>query len=125
MNVDIDASAFARRVADASRKVSSAGLVLAAEGKRFNSAFINLRSGCDSGTSWVLQRLVGLRRAREIAMLGEPFGVADAERLGVINRVAPADRLQEETNALAQGLASDPTLAYSAIRRLMRESFDR
>ncbi|MGS0897361.1 enoyl-CoA hydratase/isomerase family protein [Burkholderia stagnalis] len=102
-----------------------ADFVLAAEGTRFNSAFINLGASCDSGTSWALPRLVGLRRALEIAMLGETFGVADAERLGLINRVVPADRLQEESDALAQRLASGPTLAYGAIRRLMRESFDR
>lgn len=102
-----------------------ADFVLAAEGTRFNSAFINLGASCDSGTTWVLPRLVGLRRSLEIAMLGETFGAADAERLGLINRVVPAERLQEEVDALAQRLASGPTLAYGAIRRLMRESFDR
>ncbi|WP_038715232.1 enoyl-CoA hydratase/isomerase family protein [Burkholderia sp. lig30] len=102
-----------------------ADFVWVAEGTRLNSAFINLGASCDSGTSWMLPRLVGLRRALEIAMLGETFGPVDAERLGLINRVVPAERLDAETHALAQRLACGPTLAYGAMRRLMRESFDR
>ncbi len=101
-----------------------ADFVLVAEGTRLNSAFVNLGASCDSGTSWLLPRLVGLRRALEIAMLGETFGPADAERLGLVNRVVPAERLDAETDALAQRLACGPTLAYGAMRRLMRASFD-
>lgn len=99
--------------------------VLIAEGTHLNLAFVNLGASCDSGSSWVLPRLVGLRHALEIALLGESLTVADAERLGLVNRVVPADQLEAETCALAQRVASGPTLAYGAMRRLMRESFDR
>lgn len=101
-----------------------ADFVFAAEGTRFNLAYVNIGTSCDVGASWALPRLVGLRHALEIAMLGETLTCADAERLGLINRVLPADKLDAEVKALAQRLASGPTVAYGRLRRLMRASFD-
>ena len=53
-----------------------ADFVLAAEGTRFNLAYINLGTSCDVGASWALPRLVGLRRALEIAMLGDTYSAS-------------------------------------------------
>jgi 2-(1,2-epoxy-1,2-dihydrophenyl)acetyl-CoA isomerase len=102
-----------------------ADFILAAEGTRFNLAYINLGTSCDVGASWALPRMVGWRKAIEIAMLGETFDASEAHRLGIINRVVPAEQLQEQTHALAKRLASGPTQAYGAMKRLMRTSFDR
>lgn len=102
-----------------------ADFVLAAEGTRFNLAYINLGASCDVGASWALPRLVGLRRALEIAMLGDTYSASEAERLGLVNRVLPAAELDAAVQALAQRLASGPTLAYGHMRRLMRAGFDR
>ena len=101
-----------------------ADFVLAAEGTRFNLAYINLGTSCDVGASWALPRLVGLRRALEIAMLGDTYTAQDAERLGLVNRVVPAAELDAAVQELAQRLASGPTLAYGHMRRLMRNAFD-
>lgn len=101
-----------------------ADFVLAAEGTRFNLAYINLGTSCDVGASWTLPRLVGLRRALEIAMLGDTYSAQDAERLGLVNRTVPAADLDATVQELAQRLASGPTLAYGHMRRLMRTSFD-
>ena len=101
-----------------------ADFVLAAEGTRFNLAYINLGTSCDVGASWALPRLVGLRRALEIAMLGDTYSAAEAERLGLVNRVMPAAELDAAVQELAQRLAGGPTLAYGHMRRLMRASFD-
>jgi 2-(1,2-epoxy-1,2-dihydrophenyl)acetyl-CoA isomerase len=49
----------------------------------------------------------------------------DALRLGLVNRVVPAEHLDEATATLAHRLANGPTLAYGAMKRLMRASFDR
>ena len=98
--------------------------VLAAEGTKFNLAYINLGTSCDVGASWALLRLVGLRHALEIALLGETFGTDDALRLGLINRVLPAAELDAAAHAFAQRIAAGPTLAYGHMRRLMRGSFD-
>ena len=88
-----------------------ADFVLAAEGTRFNLAYVNLGTSCDVGASWALPRLVGLRRALEIAMLGETLDAAAAERVGLVNRVVPAAELDAEAMAFAHRLAKGPTLA--------------
>lgn len=99
--------------------------VLAAEGTKFNLAYINLGTSCDVGGSWALPRLVGLRHALEIALLGEAFSADEALRLGLVNRVLPADALESATQALAQRLAQGPTKAYGQMRRLLRSSWER
>lgn len=101
-----------------------ADFVLAAEGTRFNLAYINLGTSCDVGASWALPRLVGLRRALEISMLGDTYTAQDAERLGLVNRVVPTADLDAAVQELAQRLAHGPTQAYGHMRRLMRASFD-
>ncbi len=68
--------------------------------------------------------MVGLRSALQIALLSDTFDAAEAFRLGMVNRVVPADRLQEEIQVLTWRLAAGPTLAYGRMKRLMRESFD-
>lgn len=102
-----------------------ADFVLAAEGTRFNLAYVNIGTSCDVGASWALPRLVGLRRALEISMLGDALDAAAAERMGLINRVVPAAELESAAMAFAQRLAAGPTVALGNLRRLMRGSFDR
>jgi len=102
-----------------------ADFVLAAEDTRFNLAYVNIGASCDVGASWALPRWVGLRRALEIAMLGDMVDAAEAERIGLINRVVPAAALEAQAMALAQRLASGPTVALGQLRRLMRGSFER
>lgn len=97
---------------------------IAAEGTRFNLAYANVAASCDVAGSWSLPRMVGLRKAMEIALLSETLGAAEALQLGLVNRVVPADKLEAETQALAQRLAMGPTLAYGRMKRLMRQSFD-
>ena len=102
-----------------------ADFVLCAEGTRFNLAYVNIGASCDVGASWALPRWVGLRRALEIAMLGDMLDAAAAERMGLVNRVLPAHALDDEAMAWAQRLAAGPTVALGQLRRLMRGSFDR
>ena len=101
-----------------------ADFVLAAEGTRLNLAYIKLGTSCDVGASWALPRLVGLRRALEIALLGDTFNATEAERMGLINRVLPAAELDAAVQQLAERLAAGPTVAYGHMRRLLRSSFD-
>ncbi|MFZ3220316.1 MAG: enoyl-CoA hydratase-related protein [Rhodoferax sp.] len=101
-----------------------ADFVIAAQDTRFNLAYINLGTSCDVGASWALPRLVGMRKALEIALLGDTLTCDDAERCGLINRVVPSDQLEAQVSLLAERLASGPTLAYGAMKRLMRTAFD-
>ena len=102
-----------------------ADFVIAAEGTRFNLAYINLGTSCDVGASWALPRLVGLRNALEISLMGDTLTAPDALRLGLVNRVVPAQHLDTAADALIERIAHGPTLAYGAMKRLMRASFDR
>ena len=99
-------------------------LAIAAEGTRFNLAYTNVGANCDVSGSWSLPRLVGLRRAMQIALLSDAFDAAEALSMGVVNRVVPAADLEKETLVLATRLAAGPTLAYGRMKRLMRQSFD-
>ena len=85
-----------------------ADFVIAAEGTRFNLAYINLGTSCDVGASWALPRLVGLRNALEIALMGDTLTAPEALRLGLVNRVVPAEhRLPERRPAAGHGTRRD------------------
>jgi 2-(1,2-epoxy-1,2-dihydrophenyl)acetyl-CoA isomerase len=95
-------------------------LAIAADDARFNLAYVNVAANCDVGGSWHLPRLVGLRRAMQIALLGETFKADEALAMGLVNRVVPAAELGEATRALAERLAQGPTLALGRMKRLLR-----
>lgn len=97
---------------------------LAAEGTRFTLAYVNIGTSCDLSGSWSLPRLVGIRKAMEIALLGEVFDAAEALRLGLVNRVVPAAELEAQTLALAQRLARGPAHALAQLKRLIRTSLE-
>lgn len=103
----------------------AADLAIAAEGTRFNLAYANIGTSCDCSSSWALPRLVGLRKAMEIALLSDVFDAAEALRLGIVNRVVPAADLGTETDRLAERLARGAPLALGNLKRLMRASFGR
>jgi len=95
-------------------------LAIAADNVRFNLAYVNLGTSCDLGASWSLPRIVGLRRALEIALLSDAIDATEALRLGLVNRVVAADALAEETQRLAQRLASGAPIAQGMLKKLMR-----
>jgi 2-(1,2-epoxy-1,2-dihydrophenyl)acetyl-CoA isomerase len=101
----------------------AADLAIAAEGTRFTLAYVNIGASCDGGASFALPRIVGLRKALEIALLSESFDAAEALRLSLVSRVVPAALLEAETAKLAERLAHGPTRAIGRMRRLMRQSF--
>ena len=105
--------------------MNACDLVVAAEDSYFASAYRQIALTPDGGGSWALPRLVGLRKAMEIFLLGERFGAADALALGLVNRVVPAADLDAATNAMVQALATGPALALRNAKRLVRESLSR
>jgi 2-(1,2-epoxy-1,2-dihydrophenyl)acetyl-CoA isomerase len=98
----------------------SCDIVLAGDTARFIQAFIRIGLLPDVGGTWVLPRLIGLARARAIAMLGDPVGAAQAESWGMIYRAVADDDLIEVATALAARLAELPTQALG----LMKQAFD-
>lgn len=99
--------------------------VVAAETARFSLAYAKIGASTDGGASWILPRLVGVRKAKELAFLSDRIDAAEALRLGLINRVVAADRLEDEATDLARRLATGPTRAFAAIKKLTDTAFSR
>jgi 2-(1,2-epoxy-1,2-dihydrophenyl)acetyl-CoA isomerase len=98
-------------------------VVLAAEDAKLATGFAQLALSGDGGSSWFLPRLVGLRRAQEMILDNRVLTAAEAAEWGLISRVVPRDRLDEEALEVARQLAQGPTVAYGEMRRLLRRSF--
>lgn len=103
----------------------AADLAIAADNAIFTLAYSKIGTSPDGSSSWSLPRVVGVRKAMEIALLSETFDAKEALRLSIVNRVVPAGDLVAETDKLAQRLASGPTIAYGQIKSLIRNSLDR
>jgi 2-(1,2-epoxy-1,2-dihydrophenyl)acetyl-CoA isomerase len=99
-----------------------ADLAIAADDAKFTLAYSRLGTSPDGSSSWSLPRIVGTRKALEIAMLSDVFDAQEAQRLGIVNKVVPAAALAEETEKLARRLADGPTFAYGNIKQLIRQS---
>ncbi|MGH8973105.1 MAG: enoyl-CoA hydratase-related protein [Acidimicrobiia bacterium] len=97
-------------------------LRIASEKAALSVVFTKVAVVPDSGITWTLPRLVGMGKALELAYLADPVDAATAERLGLVNRVVPAESLAEEADALARRLAQGPTLAYGLTKRAMRRA---
>jgi 2-(1,2-epoxy-1,2-dihydrophenyl)acetyl-CoA isomerase len=87
-------------------------------------AFANIGLVLDSGSSFFLPRLLGRQKAFELATLGEKIPIAEAQRLGLVNQVVPAEQLDETVNAIAQRYAAAPTKAIGLIKRMLHRSFE-
>jgi len=100
-------------------------LAIAADDATFNLAYARIGASADGSVSWTLPRIVGLRKAMEIALLSDDIDAAEALRLGMINRMVKRDALTAATEQLAQRLAQGPTFAYGQMKRLLRNSWNR
>lgn len=92
-------------------------LRIAAESARLATAFARVGYSGDFGGSWFLTHLVGPARARELYFTAEILDAPRALALGLVNRVVPEDRLEDETLALAGRLARGPRIAYRYMKR--------
>lgn len=100
-------------------------LVIAAEGGIFTLAYCHLGTSPDGGSTWQLPRTLGMKRAMEVALLGDRFGPEQALAWGLINKVVPLADFDAEVTKLATRLAAGPTFAYGETKRLLLDSTDR
>lgn len=100
-----------------------ADLVIAGSEARFCQIFSRRGLSIDFGGSWLLPRLVGLHKAKELTLLGEMVDAAEAHRIGLVNRLvdtsAGPDALDDEVAAVARRLADGPPIALAASKRLL------
>ncbi len=87
-------------------------------------AFVNIGLAPDGGVSWLLPRLAGTGVAYEMFFTGKPLSAADAHRLGVINRIVPADKLEAEVRELAAQLVAQPKQAMAAAKRAVNHALE-
>jgi len=97
-------------------------LAIAAESSYFTSAYRHLGLTPDGGASYTLPRLIGLKKAMEITLLGDRFDAAGALRLGLVNRVVADAELEAATRQVAIVLATGPVLALRNGKRLLNQS---
>jgi len=100
--------------------VLAADLALAAEDTTFTSGYIHLGTSPDGGMTATLSRVVGLKQAAELMLLGDRFDARRALELGLVNRVVPADALAAEAAGLAARLVAGPTYAYGRTKALLQ-----
>jgi 2-(1,2-epoxy-1,2-dihydrophenyl)acetyl-CoA isomerase len=105
--------------------MNACDLVVAADNAYFASAYRAIALTADGGGSWALPRLVGMRRAMEIMLLGERFDAQQALAWGLVNRVVPLAQIDATMAAIVESLADGPMLAIRNAKRLMRESLAR
>jgi 2-(1,2-epoxy-1,2-dihydrophenyl)acetyl-CoA isomerase len=102
----------------------AADMILAAETATFAEAFVRIGLIPDCGGIFLLSRRIGLTRAKDLVLTGRTIDAREAERMGMINRVVPAEALEEETRKLAQELAAGPTMAMGIAKRLLNQSYE-
>ncbi len=97
-------------------------LILAARSAYFLQAFKRIGLVPDGGSTWLLPRLIGLQRAKELSILAEKLPAEKAFDCGLINRVIDDEDLMPEALKLAKELADGPTASYRLIRKLYAAS---
>ncbi|MFD6972905.1 enoyl-CoA hydratase/isomerase family protein [Streptomyces sp. NPDC059979] len=99
-------------------------LVIAAEPARFIEVFVRRGLVPDGGGAYLLPRLVGPQKAKELMFFGDAVPAAEAERLGLVNKVVPAEELEATARAWAERLAQGPTRALAMTKQLVNASLD-
>jgi 2-(1,2-epoxy-1,2-dihydrophenyl)acetyl-CoA isomerase len=99
-------------------------LILASERARFIEVFARRGLVPDGGGAYILPRLVGLARAKEMVLFADAWSAADAERIGLVNRVVPAEELERTATEWAERLAAGPTKALGLAKRLLNRSLE-
>lgn len=99
-------------------------LVIADSGARFACSYIGIGTCPDGSGSYYLPQLVGVKRAMEIAMLGEFIDAPTALSMGLVNRVAGEGKLEEVADKIIQRLAQGPTVGLGKVKKLIHAAAD-
>jgi 2-(1,2-epoxy-1,2-dihydrophenyl)acetyl-CoA isomerase len=98
-------------------------IALAAPTAHFTLAYTGIGLSPDGAATWLLPRLVGLRRAQELALRNQRVKAEEAAAMGLITRVVEGDALQQEAVSLSRELSRSATSALGVTRRLLLDSF--
>lgn len=99
-------------------------LSIAAEDARFTLAYCHIGTSPDGGSTYVLPRIIGFKKAMELALLGDRFGAREALEWGLINKAVPADQVESAVEEWVGRLAAGPRFAYRRTKALLYASLD-
>ncbi|HTK17096.1 MAG: 2-(1,2-epoxy,2-dihydrophenyl)acetyl-CoA isomerase [Actinomycetota bacterium] len=102
--------------------VLAADLVIAADTAKIIQVFVRRGLVPDGGVAYLLPRIVGMHKAKELIFFGDDLPAADAERLGIVNKVVPAAELHAATKEWAERLANGPTKAIGWSKKLLHDA---
>lgn len=97
-------------------------LVVASDNARFSEIFARRGLTLDFGGSWILPRRIGLHRAKELALFADIIDAAEADRIGLVNRVVPDGELDGFVDEWAARLAAGPPVALRQSKRLLNNA---
>jgi enoyl-CoA hydratase/carnithine racemase len=98
-------------------------LIVASDQARFSQIFVRRGLTVDFGGTWLLPRLVGLHKAKELAFFGDIISAAQAAEIGIVNRVVPAAALMDEAGAMAARLATLAPIPLGVMKKALNDSF--
>ena len=98
-------------------------LIVASDTARFSEIFSRRGLSVDVGGTWLLPRLIGLHRAKELAFFADIVSAQEAAGMGLVNRVVPAAELDAFVRGWADRLAAGPPIALSMTKRLLTNAF--
>jgi enoyl-CoA hydratase/carnithine racemase len=96
-------------------------IVVASDRSRFSEIFVRRGLSVDFGGSWILPRLIGLHRAKELCLTGEIIGAEEALRIGLVSRFAVADELDDVLDSLIERLLLGAPVAQLLTKRLLND----
>ncbi len=99
-------------------------LVIASEDASLVEVFVDRGIVPDAGAAYLVTRLIGPHRAKELFFFGDKVRGADLERIGLVNRVVPAGELDATVDALAKRLAVAPTKAIAITKQLVNKAYE-
>jgi len=98
-------------------------LVIASDVARFSAIFVQRGLSIDYGGSWLLPRLIGIHKAKELAFLAEVIDATEAERIGIVNRVVPATELDAAVDTVVARLLQMAPIALAQTKHLLDQAF--
>ncbi len=98
-------------------------LIVASDTARFSQIFSKRGLSIDFGASWLLPRMIGLHRAKELTFFADIIDASQAVDFGFVNRVVPGDQLDDFVAEWADRLAAGPPLALSMTKSMLNNSF--
>lgn len=97
---------------------------LADSSARFGTAFVKVAFSGDYGATWLMQRLVGPARARELFFTADVIDAVEAERIGFVNRIVDSDELEDEVRRLSTRIAAGPPLALARMKQNLNRALE-